>query len=467
MKNKYSSLIKNIGLFTIGSFGSKIVSFLMVPIYTAVLSSQDVGTVDLILSTISMITPVLLLSIQDATLRFGMDPEYNKGDVLSTTFNIIYKGTVILILGIVFVNFIGLLHLTPMYYFFFVFIFTVGAFNNCTSLYLKAKNKASVIAVSGILCTLFMCASNILFLVVFDLGIYGYMLSNAIGLGVQFLYQFFVGNAFRDLHFIKYRNLSKPMTKYSRPLIANSLAWWINNASDRYILTWICGVATNGIYSISYKVPTIVTTFQSIFYNAWSISAISEFDKDDKDGFLGHNYMLYSCISVIVCSAVLLFNIPIARILYSGEFFIAWRCVPFLLVSTVFNGISQFEGALFAAVKETKKVSVTTLLGAIVNTCLNFMLIQFWGAVGAAFATLFGYLTMWLMRTYFLQSFIKLKVNWLNHFITMFLIIIQSVLSTLNVFLVVQIIIFILIVIIYHEYWRMILAKFSSFVGKR
>lgn len=78
LKSKYNSLVKNIGLFTIGSFGSKIVSFLMVPLYTAVLSTSDYGTVDLVSSTAQLLMPILILSIQDATLRFSMDSKYKK-----------------------------------------------------------------------------------------------------------------------------------------------------------------------------------------------------------------------------------------------------------------------------------------------------------------------------------------------------------------------------------------------------
>ena len=95
MQKKNKSLLKNIGLFTIGSFGSRILSFLLVPLYTAVLATSEYGTVDLVTSTASLLTPILMLSIFDATLRFGMDPEYKQEDVLSTTLNIALKGTIV------------------------------------------------------------------------------------------------------------------------------------------------------------------------------------------------------------------------------------------------------------------------------------------------------------------------------------------------------------------------------------
>ena len=115
MDKKRKSLIKNIGLFTIGSFGSKILSFLLVPLYTAVLSTSEYGSVDLVISTASLLTPILLLSIFDATLRFGMDPEYKKKDVLSTSINIAIKGSFILIIGVIIIAFTHILNTSNIY----------------------------------------------------------------------------------------------------------------------------------------------------------------------------------------------------------------------------------------------------------------------------------------------------------------------------------------------------------------
>lgn len=75
------------------------------------------------------------------------------------------------------------------------------------------------------------------------------------------------------------------MMDYSRPLIANSIAWWINNASDRYIVIFFCGLAENGIYSVASKIPSILNIFQSIFNQAWTLSAVKDFDSEDKHGF--------------------------------------------------------------------------------------------------------------------------------------------------------------------------------------
>lgn len=463
MKQKYEKLIKNIFLFTIGSFGAKLVSFLLLPLYTALISTSDYGTVDLLQSTAQLLMPILLLSIQDATLRFGMDSNYKKEDVLSTSVNVIIKGTIVFLLGIFLINLLGVFEIGIEYWIFLFFTFLLGSLNNCFNLHLKAMNKASVIAIGGILGTFITCTSNVVCLLVLKLGINGYMISSLIGIFFQIIYQIINGKIYKDLHIKKYKNLSKPMLQYSSPLVANSISWWINNASDRYILTLISGLATNGIYAIACKIPSILTTFQSIFYNAWSISAISEFNKNDNDGFIGYNYVLYSFTSLAVCSFVLLINIPLAELLYSKSYFIAWQCVPFLLVSTVFNGIAQFEGSLYAASKKTKEVSLTTFIGALLNIVCNFIFIYFLGAPGAALATLLGYGVTWGLRTIFLQRFVTMKVEWKIHLISLVLLIVQSILATLNMHYSLQVSLFVMIIVFHFQYIK---KAFSGLIRK-
>lgn len=459
--NKYKKLLKNIGIFTLGNFGSKIISFLMVPLYTAILSTKDYGTVDLVSTTVQLILPILTLCIYESTLRFGMDGEYNKEDVLSTSLNIILKGACVLFTVILFCSISEIIKVGNEYWAFFLFSFILGALNNCLGVYLKTINRTSVIAISGIGCTFLTCACNIVFLVFLDFGINGYMISNVIGILFQVLYQLIVGKIYNDIHIKRYNNLYKPMLAYSIPLIANAIAWWINNVSDRYILTAFQGVDISGIYSVSYKIPTILTTVQSVFYSAWSISAIAEFNERDEDGFIGNNYSLYSSASAILCALLVLMNIPMARVLYSGDYFIAWKCVPFLLVGTILNGMAQFEGTLFAAAKRTKMVSSTTIIGAIINTVLNIILIPNFSAVGAAIATMVGYGCTWLLRTLFMQKFVKMKVNWVTNSIVILLLIAQAVMATLDAFYFLQIIVLLFVVFMYKDYLRKALLLFK------
>lgn len=428
---KIKDLSKNTAVFTIGSFGARIISFLLVPLYTYVLSTSEYGTLDIVTTTVQLLVPVLTLNVQDAVLRFALDNNYEKEDVIriSLRINIIsacFLG-IILMAG----NFIHVLPLTPNYLLFLYISYVAGAINNNLTMYLKAKNKVVNLTVWGLINTIVTCLFNLVLLLVIKLGVNGYMISYASGTIIADIGMLTTAGVLTDIKNSKPNPaLRRAMLAYGIPLVLNSIAWWINNASDRYILTYFCGTAVNGIYSVSYKIPSILAIIQTIFYSAWSVSAITEYDKDDTDGFMGNVYTAYGSMSIIGCSAIMLFNIVIARVLYSKDFFQAWEFVPFLLVGTVFNGLGHFHGSIFSARKLTKEISLTTLLGAIINTVLNFIFIPQFGALGAAIATMIGYFSVWVVRTIRVRNIIKMRVKWRKHIICIVVLCVQCLIAT-------------------------------------
>ena len=71
--NRYRYLLKNIGLLTLSSFATKLLSFFLVPLYTNILSTTEYGTYDLFNTTIGVLLPILTLNIQEAVMRFSID----------------------------------------------------------------------------------------------------------------------------------------------------------------------------------------------------------------------------------------------------------------------------------------------------------------------------------------------------------------------------------------------------------
>jgi O-antigen/teichoic acid export membrane protein len=60
------------------------------------------------------------------------------------------------------------------------------------------------------------------------------------------------------------------------------LLWWLITASDRYVILFVCGSSANGIYAVSNKIPSIITVFTGVFFQAWQISAIQEAKSRDQ-----------------------------------------------------------------------------------------------------------------------------------------------------------------------------------------
>ena len=427
---KFKKLSLNMLLFSISGFGSKIISFLLVPLYTYMLSTEQYGNLDLMSTTAQLMIPILTLNIQDAVLRFALDKEYDNKKIINVALKIFGVGSVIMLGAVVLFDKLRLFSLDSTYFWYLFALYLTSSLYNILSMYLRTVDKIKLLVICGLLNTLITCSLNILFLLVLKLGVVGFMCANVAGSFVAIVLMFSFGGILKTFGQKETLSLFIKMASYSLPLVANSLAWWVNNASDRYILTFFCGATINGVYAVSYKIPTILSTIQGFFSSSWSISAITEFDKDDKDGFLGNVYTMYSCISFIGCSAIMIFNIYLAKILYSNDFYQAWQSVPFLLLSTVFNGLAHFEGSLFGAVKKTKAVSYTTFAGAAINTIMNFVLIPFIGAVGAAAATCLGYFATWIVRTIQMKRIVSLKVKWNYQIACLSLLFLQSIVAT-------------------------------------
>lgn len=450
--SKYKKLTQNIVLITISNFGSKIISFFLMPLYTFNLSTSDYGKVDLINSLVSLLVPIITLNIQDSVLRYGLDDDCGAKESIKIAIIINFIANTFLgvVLFGLYRTHIIQVEIELIVFFFLMFSFT--AMTNSLTMYLKASDKVRVMAVSSILYTVLTCIMNVIFLIVFSWGIKGYLLANVVGMCFYLLVMYLGGNVY-DIHKEKVllRNVHG-MIKYSLPLVLNSIAWWINNACDRFILSYMRGVSANGIYAVSYKIPTILSTLQSVFYNAWSISAITEFDKNDSDGFIGKIYSLYSGVSCMGCSIIILFNIQISKILYAKDFFEAWTCVPFLLIGTLFHGLSLFIGCLYTSVRKTNIISHTTILGAVVNFFLNIVLIDRIGIVGAAFATMLGYFVTWTARILYLKNVIVMKVNWKSQIMCYLLLVTQSIVATISTNQIIQWVLIIFICILQRKF---------------
>ena len=408
---KYKKLFKNLGILTIGQFGSKILVFLLVPLYTSVLSTEEYGTYDLIFTTINLLYPIATLNIAVAVQRFLLDNNCLRDDTIFSGLKYTFIGLAIIGGCLAINNYLGLYAVVKDNEFWFITMYFVLSFNALLIEIAIGSDKIKLVSISGVISTIVMIMANILFLVILKWGLAGYFIANIVGTLSQVIYLVIrLGLIKRYDHSEFSKNNEMAMLKYSRPQIANTIAWWINNASDRYVVTWLCGISVNGIYSVGYKIPSILNVVQNIFGQAWGISAVKNFDEKDDDGFFLKTYNLYNSGMIICCSIIILSTKIIAKFMYAKEFYDAWFYVPILSIASVFGAMSGYLGGIFAAKKEAKLFAKSTVIGAITNVILNIILVMMFGAIGAAIATLISYVVIWAFRLIHARKYIELNL---------------------------------------------------------
>lgn len=428
---KWKKLIKTTVLFFVGSIGSKLLTYLLIPFYTAVLSTKEYGISDAIFTTVSLIYPILTLAINEATFRFAMDKEYNQAQ----TFMI---GTSVSMAGFLVVSAVGavLIRYTTLvpYLWYFIIYYLVTVFQVLLSQFAKGISCIKQFTISGVLGTLVTLISIILCLKPLHMGVRGYLLAYILGYAVICGYLYISCRMYRyhmPLRKISIRQL-KEMLRFSIPIIPNAVSWWISTSSDKYILIAFYGYSVTGIYSIAYKLPSLLTTLTGIFLSAWQISAIEEFGKDSAASTYNRIYQYFHTLLLVAIAGVIPFSRIIARLVFSKDFYVAWVYVPILLLAYLFHDLAAYLGSIYMASKRTQMIFLSTITGAIMNITLNFLLIPYYEAMGAAVATCISYFVVWVIRAICLKNYLSIGNTMNKAFLCYVLLALESILEVFN-----------------------------------
>lgn len=408
--NKYKTLAFNTLIFTIGSFSSKLLSFLLARLYAEKLTLTEFSDADLIVQTANLLIPIATLSITEGVIRFGLDKNFNKKQVYTTGFLTTCVG---LLLLIIISPFLSMIPTIGNYTILLLIYMVTSSFRMLNQYFVRSRGLVKLFAADGILTTLSMLILNIVFLVFLDMGILGYILSIILSDALSSVFLCLVSD---NLKYVNIKGLEKTvasaMIKYSIPLIPTYIFWWIVGISNRYFITYMINSDANGLYSMANKIPSLITIVSTIFFQAWQMSAITEYKSDGARNFYTKVFDAYQSMIVIASSGILLFLKPLMKIITGDtDFYEGYKFVPLLIVGVLFCCLCQFLSSIYSAVKHTKNSLWTSLIAAIVNVVLNIILIPRLGVQGACLATLFGYGVCFIVRVIDTRKYIKYRFN--------------------------------------------------------
>lgn len=412
-ENRTKYLLKNTAVFAMGSIGTKIITFFLVPLYTNLLPVYEYGVVDLITTTSTVLAPMLLLNINEAVMRFSLDENANTNEIMSIGVAVF---GVSLLAGLLLIPAAAAFP-TISEYAVCLYFYTVSLAGSQLLLsYLRGTEKLVQFSVGNILHALAVACFNILLLLFLKKGIKGYFTAYIAANAVTILYAFAAGKVWEPIRKFRINPvLAKEMAKYSVVLIPNTFMWWIMNSSDRIMVTAMVGAAANGIYAISYKVPSLMQSITGIFNQAWSYSAIRENSSEDREAYGNSVFNGIVAMSTITGVGLLAIMKPFLRFYVEKAYYPAWRYTPFLIVGSVFLALGSFLSSYYTVNKDSKGFLFSGLTGAVVNLILNALLIPLLGVIGAALATCVSYSMVYVYRIFDTKKYIKLCFGRVQH----------------------------------------------------
>ena len=404
--NKYKRLASNTLLFAISTFSSKLLTFLMNPLFTYWFATQEMkGVKDLTMQCANLLIPLVSLGISNAVIRFGLEKGIPKARIFTNGFFAIFFGFFLLLL------FYPLLRMVPWVQEYVVLIYIyvlVSCLRTLCCQFCRAKLYNRLYAIDGILCTVTSVSFQVLFIAVLDMGAAGFLIAVICSDALSVLFLFLVAGLHkyflpRAFHW----PLLKKMLAYSLPLVPASIFWWVTNASDQFFVSAMCGVEWTAIYTTSYMLPTILSIVATVFTEAWQLSAVTDGQDAGRETFFSRVFSAYQSVMFTAGAGVLLMAQP--YMMFSREdYFIGWKFIPILVLATIFSSFDNFLNSVYMVEKRSTLSLATMAVGAVANCVLNFLLIPIWGVNGAAIATFASYFIVFVLRVINTRGLIKI-----------------------------------------------------------
>lgn len=415
-------------MFAAGNLLTKLIYFLMVPLYTSALSTAQYARAEMLNTLIDIVYPIATMYVVEAMYRFTIDDDAD----LQQTYGITMRIT---LWSILFVT-VGSAVLYAVFQNPETLLF--GALYISFSIYkavlqfARALGRNVPFAIAGVINALMLTGMNVLLLLVLKGGVASYICSIIVANVTASAYIFFATGQrkYISLRFRPDKALRRVMLRYSIPCVPNMLGWWVVNVSDRYMLQYMVSDAVCGVYTAASKLPAVLSTFSTIFQQAWQYSAVKESKSEDSETFYSEIFTALSTFLLCLSSVVTLCTDVLCRIVLQKEFYEGRFILPILLAAAVYSCYAAYFGTFYGVIKNNVMVMVSTILAAVVNVVLNLLLIPRMGALGAAYATLISYAVMALIRIVDTRKYVRHHVRLWNILAQNVLLVAEAVVMT-------------------------------------
>ncbi|MCI8888348.1 MAG: lipopolysaccharide biosynthesis protein [Hungatella sp.] len=405
-------LAKTTIVYFLGTVGTKLISFLLLPLYTSYLMPREYGRYDVNITYATLFASVCFLDIWTGIMKYMFEEKGEEGQL-----KFVYSGIAIFLTSSLvyaaalscFEAVLGIEYPAGvMAYGFFL------CFQNLYGYLARAYGKNQLFICSGLISTACNALLNILLLAYFGWDYKALYLSYALGILIQCA---ILEWKLRLIPHFKKEYLDKEsirhLLRFSLPLCINSLCYWLLTGYNRIIIEKEVDAAANGYYAVASKFGGILILVSSCFSMAWQELAYRKYDKDKSTGqFYSYATSLYIKVLfegffVILPMVYLLFPY-----LVDPGYDAAKPMVPVNMLATLAGILFIFLGNIMSTYKKNNIVFLSTLAASIVNLMILHTLIPRFGAEAANIALLTGYVVSDMIRIYMIGREITYRLDW-------------------------------------------------------
>jgi len=420
MLNDLKKTFKQSAIYGFGRASTKLVGFVLLPLYTKEISASDYGIYGILEIFIQLFVALFSLGLTPALFRWFNQKEQNIDKRIIFFTSLIGVATFLVIplsIGIIFSKEISQIIFDKVIYSdLLILVFILGAIEiilaQLTTL-LRIYQKAVLFSIGNIIALIINLSLNIYFVAILKIGIKGILISSIIS---AFIFMLSLLIYFRKELNKKFNTkVFKEMVRFGIPLIFSAIGGMLLTLGDRYILKLFASLTEVGQYTLGYKFAAVINIFfVQAFQLAWPAIAWKKIKDPNAKRFISKVFTYYCFLMFWIVLSISAFAKGIINNLaLNQDYWGASKIVPIIALSYALNGIYYLIGFLFHFKNKTTYLPFIVLTSALFNIVFNFILIPIWGMMGAAIVTLFSYILMSTLTYIYAQKlyYINYELN--------------------------------------------------------
>ncbi len=421
-------------IYGFGHIITRLVTFLLLPLYTNHFTPEEYGIVALFYTFVPLLNIVVRYGMGAAFLKNYVPAEKKERIEIMTNviFSLFISGILFLVLFYFFredLSFVFFGVSNPSYIVIMAMIIFFDTIWSIPMLSLRAENRPHLFILLSFLNVGITLICNLVFIIIFKQNISSIFISNLIAsstifiLVLPYIYQKF---KFSSLSIVKW----KKILSFAFPFLPAGLFAMVMEVADRYILKLLTDLETVGIYNAGYKIGVLMLLVVNGFNMGWQPYFLEK-NFDSRNEIYPRINSIVLAILGFIWIFLLFWADDLIKTSFFGltffgsDFFESLNIIPWVGLSYFFYGFYHLQTPGVFLKNRPKYAAWTRLFGAISNIVLCFYFIPIFGAIGAAYATCISFGLMALLMFFINRYLISVNLEFKNLFIIFSLLILS------------------------------------------
>ena len=411
-QNRVVQMLRNLGIYAVGGIGSRLMTFLLVPIYSFFIAPSEFGYYDICFAVIMLMLPFLSMQLRDGAFRFLLDAQTDEERTKIVTFSMLTMlrtSAACVVLGAVAYCMFDIKYMWHTVAFGIVFaVFEV------VQQMLRGLGHNKLYAGIGILTSFLIFSLSVPLVIWADMGVEGVFAGNILARLVALMFaEWRVGifSRYIRLH-ADVKATGREILRFSYPLIVVNLIVIFIASGNRFFIEHFLGLYENGLYAVAVKFACILEALTLIVNQTWQETAIRQYADADRDSFYSkifNTYLWFLVIVVVGVSYVVRFSY--GYIVGSEYQESVWLVYP-LVLSSMLLSLLVFYDVAYQCSKQTSRQLPCLVIALFISIASNYFFSKWWGLYGILASINVTYIFMLIYKVIDTRRYMLLTINY-------------------------------------------------------